>query len=235
MNVVNKVNDLLIKKYGIPERSKINPLPIDMLIATILSQNTNDSNSYKAYQNLKNTYSSWKDAAKADLPVIEELIKTAGLKRQKAKAINAILSNLENDYEYLSFEKLQKMDNDEIFEMLNEIKGIGIKTISCLLLFSLGRNVCPVDTHVHRTLNRIGIVETSAPDETFKLINKKLPEGIAHSIHTNLIRLGREICKASMPLCAECPVKKICKFENKNPEKNVNIKSRNFMLLDNVG
>jgi endonuclease-3 len=96
------------------------------------------------------------------------------------------------------------------------------------------RNVCPVDTHVHRTLNRIGWVKTASPDKTFFTINKDFPDKIAHSVHTNLIRLGREICKPAKPLCNQCPVKKVCMYESKIFSEANHYKENSFMLLDNV-
>jgi endonuclease-3 len=98
----------------------------------------------------------------------------------------------------------------------------------------LKRDVCPVDTHVHRTLNRIGIVKTNTPDKTFFLINKNFPKRIAHSFHTNLIRLGREICKPSKPACNICPLFNICLFENKSELKPKKSQKSSFMLLDHV-
>lgn len=205
-----------------------------MLIATVLSQNTNDKNSFKAYQNIKNIYSDWKDAVNAHESEIEEIIKPAGLKKQKARTIKTILSNFGKNENFLSIDQLHNMSNEEIFNLLIEIKGIGTKTISCLLLFSLGRNICPVDTHVHRVLNRIGIINTASPDKTFVQINKNLPEKIAHSLHTNLIKLGREICRPSKPVCNNCPLNAICKFKGKNSIKSDKLKLNQFMLLDNV-
>ena len=109
-----------------------------------------------------------------------------------------------------------------------------VKTASCVLLFSLDKNVCPVDTHVHRTLNRIGIVNSKNPDKTFFAVNENLPSKIAHSFHTNLIRLGREICKPKNYNCSICPVEAICKFEDKNFSMNNISVSKAFMLLDNI-
>ena len=117
---------------------------------------------------------------------------------------------------------------------LTSYKGVGVKTASCVLLFSLNRNICPVDTHVHRTLNRIGLVKTSIPEKTFNELLNKIPEGIAHSFHTNLIRLGREICKPTNPNCVQCPLLKICRYDQKNLELNKPQKKREFMLLDNL-
>ena len=97
------------------------------------------------------------------------------------------------------------MPDDEILNELTSIKGIGVKTASCVLLFSLDRNVCPVDTHVHRTLNRIGIVKTKTPDKTFANYIKIYLKNTAHQFHTNLIKLGREICKPAKPFCSICP------------------------------
>jgi len=234
-NKILLIDKLLKKKFGSPKRSKKPPDPVDLLIATILSQNTNDKNSYRAFQNLKGKYHAWKDVAELRTSQIEKLIKVAGLGKQKSKAIKNLLVSLIKEKEEVSLEHLRKMKNDEILNELIEFPGIGVKTASCVLLFSLRRNVCPVDTHVHRTLNRIGIVRTSSPGKTFYSINKNLPEKVAHSFHTNLIRLGREVCKPANPNCKACPVLSICKFENKNLNVNKkNTAENSFMLLDNV-
>ena len=234
-NKILLIDKLLKKKFGTPFKSKVPPDPVDLLIATILSQNTNDKNSYRAFQNLKQKYPEWKDVAELRASQIEKLIKVAGLGKQKSKAIKNLLVSLVKERGEVSLEHLRKMKDEEILNELIKFPGIGVKTASCVLLFSLRRNVCPVDTHVHRTLNRIGIVKTSAPDKTFYSINGKLPDKVAHSFHTNLIRLGREICKPANPNCKVCPVLSVCRFENKNLGGNKKEFSENsFMLLDNV-
>ncbi len=228
------INNLLIKKFGVPQKSKIPPEPVDLLIATILSQNTNDRNSFKAYNSLKQKYSSWKEVAQLKALQIEKLIKIAGLGKQKSKAIKNLLTSLIKERGKVSLNYLKKMDDEEVLNELTNHSGIGVKTASCVLLFSLIRNVCPVDTHVHRTLNRIGLVKSSSPEKTFFAINYNFPDKIAHSFHTNLIRLGREICKPAKPLCMQCPVKKVCKYENKIFDNPNLYKENSFMLLDNV-
>ncbi len=205
-----------------------------MLIATILSQNTNDNNSYKAFNNLKTKFKTWDEVEKLTAKQIESYIKVAGLGKQKSAAIKNVLSTLKNKNGKISLDYLRKNNDDEILEELTQFPGVGIKTASCVLQFSLRRNVCPVDTHVHRTLNRIGIVKTSTPDKTFLAIKDYMPEDTAHSFHTNLIRLGREICKSQNPVCAICPLKRLCKFENKNLDKVKPYKKNSFMLLDSI-
>ncbi len=229
-----QTNKLLLKKYGIPPRPETPPDPVDMLIATILSQNTNDKNSYKAFQKLKEKYSSWEDVASLSFSRLENDIKIAGLGKQKSKAIKGFLTSILEDKNEISLEHLREKNNKEILQELTALNGVGLKTASCVLLFSLRRNICPVDTHVHRTTNRIGIVKAATPDKTFIQINENLPEGVAHSFHTNLIRLGREICKPAKPSCAICPLLDICEYDKKVLEINPGYKENSFMLLDSV-
>ncbi len=235
-NKIKRINKKLVEHFGIPPKAENPPKPIDLLIATILSQNTNDNNSYKAFQNLKNKFPDWEEIASASLPVIEKAIRSAGLNKQKAKAIKNAVSGLLSSKGKVELKFKAEQSDDEIIEYLTSFEGVGVKTASCVLLFALERNVCPVDTHVHRTVNRLGIVNGKTPAKTFALLNKNFPVGIAHQFHTNLIRLGRRICKPKEPLCNLCPLSEDCVFENKNLRSERKIgKERNFMLLDNVG
>jgi endonuclease-3 len=231
---IKKINKQLIKKFGIPPRAKRLPNPIDLLIATTLSQNTNDKNSYKAYMNLKSSFNNWDEVAAARQKTIEEKIRVAGLAKQKAKSIKMILNRLKKKNGKISLDYLKKMSTDKVISELISFNGVGVKTASCVLLFSMQRNICPVDTHVHRTLNRIGFVKTKSPDKTFDFLNKNLPKGIAHSLHTNLIKLGRDICKAGKPLCSACPLINICTYPEKNLADVQKYIKNDFLLLDNV-
>jgi endonuclease-3 len=231
---INKVNKLLVAHFGIPKRPKKLPNPIDTLIATILSQNTNDKNSYQAYLNLKRKYNNWSKLAAVSRTEIEKTIKVAGLGKQKSASIKSFLTTLKKKNGRLNLQFIRKMADEEILDELTSIKGIGVKTASCVLLFSLDRNVCPVDTHVHRTLNRIGLVKTTTPDKTFEQIKNQISNGVAHQFHTNLIRLGREICKPSKPSCSICPLLQVCAFKKKNLKKPSTVRNNSFLLLDSI-
>jgi len=232
--MIKKVNLLLVKHFGLPPRNSKLPDSVEMLIATILSQNTNDNNSYKAYQNLKKRFPTWDDVINAKVTSIEKEIKVAGLGKQKSRAIKDFLLNLSKDNGKLSLNFLKKYSDSDAIEALTRFNGVGVKTASCVLLFAMDRNVCPVDTHVHRTTNRIGIVKAKSPDKTFLQLNDDFPDKIAHPFHTNLIRLGREICKPQKPNCISCPLLKICSFKQKNIDGNIPAIERSFMLLDNI-
>lgn len=234
INKVKKVNELLIQNYGIPKRNKKLPDPVEMTIGTILSQNTNDNNSFKAYNNLKSKFKTWEEIKDASLEAIEKEIRIAGLGKQKSTAIKNFLISLERDTGKISLENLRETDNLSAIKQLTSYKGIGVKTASCVLLFALNRDVCPVDTHLFRTVNRLGIVSASSRDKTFFMLNDNFPPKIAHSFHTNLIRLGREICTPKNPSCGICPLIKLCEYEDQNTSNRKTTKRENFMLLDNI-
>ena len=231
---IKRINKLLIKQFGIPHRNKELPDSVDMIIATILSQNTNDNNSYKAFQNLKRKYISWKELLKVSRTTIEKEIRVAGLGFQKSTAIKNFMMEIYDERKEISLTHIEEMDVNSAISELTKYKGVGVKTASCVLLFAEGRNICPVDTHVHRTVNRIGIVQGSNPDKTFLKLNEKFPAKIAHQFHTNLIRLGREVCTPQNPSCGICPVKNECTYENKIEHNMKMKKERGFMLLDSV-
>jgi len=229
---IAKINRLLLKHFGVPERN-LSSDPLDILFGTILSQNTNDRNSYAAYTQLKQRIKSWDDVLHFTQLELEDIIKVAGLKQQKAQAIQKSARYLKEQYGSVTLEKVVVKSDDDILAELTTLPGIGLKTASCVLLFGLQKNVCPVDTHVHRTLNRIGVVTASAPDKTFLAIRSAIPDGTAHQFHTNLIRLGREYCIPSKPRCGGCPVRSVCLFPEKN-EDDTPIKEKSFLLLDSI-
>jgi len=234
INKIKKINKLLINQFGIPQRNKKLPDPVEMTIGTILSQNTNDNNSYKAYSKLKNKFKTWELLKDASLTAIEKEIRIAGLGKQKSAAIKNFLTSLQKENGKISLENIKTIDNLSAIKQLTSYKGIGVKTASCVLLFSLDRDVCPVDTHLFRTVNRLGVVTASNRDKTFFLLNENFPPNIAHSFHTNLIRLGREICTPKNPSCGICPLQNECQFEEKILTNKKSSIKKNFMLLDNI-
>lgn len=239
-NKVRKVASILNKFLGVPSMPAKRAKPLDMLIATILSQNTNDKNSHRAYTELRKNFPIWGDLANAPTRSIVSAIKTGGMANQKSKRIKTILKNIYNQFGDYSLESLQLKSNEEIMEILLSFDGVGVKTAACVLLFSLDREVFPVDTHIHRILGRLGISsKCKTPEETFYAVEKLIPAGMAYSFHTNLIRFGRKVCKAVNPFCNVCPVYHNCVFEKKGEYKNKShsMKSKqniDFMLLDNV-
>ena len=230
-----------LEKYlGTPQPAKRRAKPLDMLIATLLSQNTNDKNSHRAYIQLRKSFRTWEQIAKAPWQKIASAIRVGGMANQKSKRIKSILQSIYEKHGSYDIDFLRKKSNDEVFEILLSLDGIGIKTAACVLVFSFGRDVFPVDTHIHRICGRLGLAPNcKTPEQTFEWMKPLVPKGKAYSFHTNLIRFGRKVCRAGRPLCSVCPIYKDCRFAEKEIYKkmNPNIKrdqNYNFMLLDNV-
>jgi endonuclease-3 len=207
---IKRINALLEREYGIPKRERKADL-LDVLVQTILSQNTNDQNRDRAYQRLKNQFPRWEDILNGKRKVVMKALRPGGLARQKAKRIVDILQWLRKREGKVSLTFLKRMGEEEIKETLGGLKGIGPKTVHCLLLFGLGREAFPVDTHILRVGKCLGFIpEEIDAEKAHSWMGPLVPKGKALSLHLNLIRHGKSVCKAKKPQCADCVLKKEC-------------------------
>ncbi len=210
-----------------------------MLVATMLSQNTSDRNSNRAYRELRRRFPGWQSVANAGLPALRAAIRVGGMANQKAPRIRGALRIIREQYGRYSLAALRRMPDEEAIDRLTALEGVGVKTAACVLLFSLGRDVFPVDTHVHRVCHRLGLVPPCpTPEKTFAAMRDLVPPGKAYSLHTNMIRFGRRICRSASPRCDRCPLFHECVYPGKRPQ---HAPSRpplaggyDFMHLDNV-
>ena len=207
---VRKVTHLLEKSYGVPAKEK-KADPLGVLIETILSQNTNDRNRDRAYQALKVRFPRWQDLLTAKTDAVIRAIRPGGLAKQKAGRILEVLRWIEKQFGALSLTVLKKMETREIHETMGGLKGIGPKTVHCLLLFGLGREAFPVDTHVLRIGKRLGFIpEGVNAEKAHRWMVPLVPAGKSLSLHLNLIRFGRSLCRAKRPLCRDCFLVEAC-------------------------
>lgn len=211
-----QVAEILEQTMGLPPREPILP-PLDNLMLTLLSQNTNDMNRDKAYEKLRSRFPTWEEVMQADAHEVADAIRLAGLANQKSERMQAILRWIQEKYGALNLDCLCEMTRQEAIETFCQLKGIGIKTISVVLAFSCGVDIFPVDTHVHRLCNRIGLVNppTKSAEQTFELMQPRVPAGKAYSFHIHLITHGRTICKARKPECRRCPLTALCDYYTK--------------------
>jgi len=234
-----RIARLLERHLGVPERRRPLAEPLDMLIATILSQNTNDKNSHRAYTELRRRYPTWELVAAATGAALRSTIRTGGMANQKSIRIKETLAAVRERYGRYDLGPLRRKPNDRVMKELTDLKGVGAKTAACVLLFSLGRDVFPVDTHVHRLCTRLGLAPGSPdPERTFAWMKDLIPPGKGHSLHTNLIRFGRTVCRSSNPRCGGCVLFAECDFEGKKGpgmlRRTPSRADHDFMLLDNV-
>jgi endonuclease III len=213
-NKFTKICRILEREYGIPQGTKRTD-PLDVLIQTILSQNTNDRNRDLAYRRLKRQFPHWKDVLNARISTIIQAIRPGGLAGQKARRIRDILRWIKKRYGRLSLFPLKEMDSEEIKKTLGSLKGIGPKTLHCLLLFGFNREAFPVDTHILRVGKRLGFIPDGFnPEEAHQWMEPLIPQGKSLSLHLNLISFGRLICKARTPRCGICFLASECQLKN---------------------
>ena len=205
------VYDRLLEHWGLPDW---NTLPaIDELVNTILSQNTNDRNRDIAFAKLKAAFPDWDAVRDAPVEEVIECIRTAGLANQKGPRIQKVLkavSAAAPDYD-LTF--LKEKSPDEAKAWLTAFEGVGLKTASIVMVFSLGMPAFPVDTHIYRITGRLGLrPEKMDIDQTHKLMLDLFDPAVYGPAHVNLILLGRRLCDARKPKCAECFLTDICDY-----------------------
>lgn len=209
---VRTLEQLLRAEYGRPpERKPAHPL--DVLIQTILSQNTSDINSSRAFDSLRASLGDWDAVRRAPQRKLEKAIRVGGLASVKSKRIKKILSRIHARFGAMSLGALCGMKPEEAAALLSSFEGVGPKTVNCVLLFGCGMDVFPVDTHILRISKRLGLVSDKATLESaHRFWARVLPEGLAYSLHLNLIEHGRRVCHARNPHCLKCCLSRSCTY-----------------------
>lgn len=200
----------LVKRFGelVPPRATD---PLDELVLTVLSQHTSDRNAERAYASLRAAYPGWQAVVEARSTDVADTIRSGGLANTKAPRIQEILREVADREGAYTLDRLRDMPDADAREYLTSLPGIGPKTAAVVLSFALGRDAMPVDTHVHRVTRRLGIVPDKASAERAdRILHDLVPEGLRTPLHVAFIRLGREVCKAPIPRCVQCPLKDLC-------------------------
>jgi endonuclease III len=205
---LRRIVERLAREYGRPIL-RPHRAPVDELVLTVLSQNTNDRNRDVAYARLRERFSSWEEVREAPVEELEEAIRPGGLAPTKSMRIRQILEALDGD----DLASLADAPLDDARRELCALPGVGRKTAACVLLFSFGRHDVPVDTHVHRVGLRLGLFRPGAPLEEAHDEMLRLSRGLdPYEAHVSLIRHGRRTCHARAPRCDECPLRRMCPY-----------------------
>jgi len=186
---------------------------VDELVSTILSQNTNDTNRDRAFDNLRANFPTWDSVMHADPHEIIDAIRVAGLANQKGPRILSVLKQIHAERNTISLDFLRDLGKDQAKKWLLHQKGVGPKTAAILLQFSLGIPAFPVDTHVYRVSGRLGIRPQDLSVERTHVWMEQLFDPSQYGPgHLNFIKLGREICHARKPECSRCPIREMCDY-----------------------
>ncbi len=208
---IKRIIKLLEELYGEPKAEQIDPL--DLLIVTILSQNTTDVNSLRAFSNLKKAYPNYETVLTAKNSEICDKIRVGGLGEIKAFRIKEALLKIRKDAGSLNLNFLKTGDKDTVMDYLLSLPGVGPKTASVVMLFSFHLPSMPVDTHVYRVSRRLGLVpDRASPKRAQEILEIITPPEKYLSLHINLIRHGRNICRARNALHDRCILRYACDF-----------------------
>ncbi len=212
---VTAVHELLVQEHGhhqwYPSRD-----PISDLVRTILSQNTSDVNSNRAFARLRERFPCWEAALQADPNEIAEAIRPGGLANIKAPRIEAALQEIMDERGELDLGFLKDLEIEKAKSWLQSLEGVGPKTAAIVLLFSLGRPVLPVDTHVLRVSRRVGLVEPRATAEkAHQVLGALVPEEAVYDFHINMVTHGRRLCHARQPQHDQCVLAPLCDYLHK--------------------
>ncbi len=194
----------IIKKY--PRKHKRRD-PFYVLVSTVLSQRTKDANTEKASFVLFKKFPTVYELSKAKIGEVEELIKPAGMHRQKAERIVQIAQVVVERYG-------GKVPNT--LKNLIKLKGVGRKTANIVLAVSFGIPAIAVDVHVHRIANRIGIVQTKKPEETEMALAKILPKKYWTQLNGAMVNFGQMVCAPRNPTCFACMFREVCEYGQRN-------------------
>jgi endonuclease III len=202
---------LLEEEYGVPRPDGDDP--VDLLVKTILSQNTSDTNSLRAFDQLKKAFPGYEDLLAAPDDLVAESIRGGGLAQIKSVRIKEALCKIKEDRGEISLDFLADMKKEEAMNYLLGIPGVGPKTASVVLLFAFEMPFLPVDTHVFRLSYRLGLIEENvSPERAQQILERIVPEEKYISLHLNLIRHGRQVCRARGPKHEQCALKGCCAY-----------------------
>ena len=210
-----KIHKTLLKAFGEPIWR--NPLPaVDELVSTILSQNTNDLNRDRAFNSLRAKFPTWEAVRDAKEEDVIQAIRPAGLANQKGPRIQQVLRAVTEERGSLHLDFLAGLPLDEARAWLTKFNGVGPKTAAIVLCFSLNMPAFPVDTHIYRVTGRLGLrPEGMSVERAHPYLESIFPPETYYAAHLNLIRLGREVCKARKPNCPRCPIINLCDYKEK--------------------
>lgn len=204
------IEERLRTTYGRPRHFNP-PDPLDDLIFLVLSRMTQEIKYVRTYSRLRDSLSTWNAVRDAPPDELEELIHEAGLAPTKTAQIQAILDEIDAREGVLSLHRLRGMTDDEVEQYLTSLPGVARKTALCVMLYALGRDVLPVDTHVWRVAQRLGFApEGEWSEGRGRALEAAVPIALRGSLHVTLIAHGRQVCRARTPICGCCTLVDLC-------------------------
>jgi endonuclease III len=208
---VRRVCEELEAEYGRPSLG--NPSdPIDDLVYIILSNKTSPKTAVKTYEELKSRFRDWDSMLGASIREVRRIIRPAGLAAVKSSQLRAALRRVKEDWGLRGMRQMAELPAEDAEAYLVSLPGVSHKVAKCVLMYTMGAAVLPVDSHVHRIATRLGWTARGRPDQCHKELESLVPPHRRHAFHVDCIAHGRLICRPSKPLCCRCCIRRCCRF-----------------------
>jgi len=210
---IDTISDIFDALYRSPSHGN-KPDPLDELIYIHLSKKTNEQSYSKAFDRLSLSYPNWTGLADADAEVVKQIIAFAGLGNQRTAELLGNLKRIKDRFGRLTLDPLRDFSEKRILEFLTSLKGIGSKSALCIMMYSMGKKVFPVDTHVHTICERIGFIDAGLDHDKAQIeLAELFPRELRYGLHVNMVAHGRRVCRRrGEPLCELCNVSKFCLY-----------------------
>ncbi len=184
--------------------------PLDELVFIMLSQMTTGPSYERVYDRLKAAMPHWRSLTETSVADLTSLIADAGLAGQRAVRLKQIADRLVHDFGEVSLTALTTSDDDAAQRYLTSLPGVGVKTAKCVMMYSLGRQVLPVDTHTARVATRLGLVSTGSAAAVDRDLSVVVLPSLRFDFHVNAVAHGRAVCRAVTPRCDHCVLSSLC-------------------------
>jgi endonuclease III len=212
--LVRQICSVMEKEFGSPRLG--NPSnPVDDLIYLVLSNRTQPKMAQQVYRALKSLRRSWDEIAMLPKRTIERTIQPAGFADIRSGQISGTLRAIKHRFGKCSLAPLQRWSEDEVHQFLTSLPGVSDKVAKCVMMYTLGFEVLPVDIHVFRVSTRLGWTSRCRASECHADLEALVPPPLRYGFHVNCIVLGRQFCRSTKPLCAACPISKLCVYSRK--------------------
>jgi endonuclease III len=213
--VVRRVCETLLCEYGKPRFG--NPHnPIEDLVYIVLSNKTGPDIARKVFRELKREFFTWEELADARLGHLRRILTPAGLSDVKSRQLRAALRKVRKDFGRCSLSGLKGEPGEEVESYLTSLPGVSDKVAKCIMMYTLGCEVLPVDTHVHRVARRLGWTSRKRSDQCHEELEALIKPQYRYAFHVGCIVHGRQICRPTMPLCGNCVIRRYCKYFRDN-------------------
>jgi endonuclease III len=207
-----RVTEKLTAVYGRPRHGNFRD-PTHEIFYALLSKKTAPERYRPTFRKIQRRFNPWTELVDIDLQELALLLAPLGMSAIRARQMVGIAKRINADFGRVSLKPLRKWSEPEVHQYLLGLPGIGEKIARCVMMYSLGMDVSPMDTHATRVLTRLGLLPAGASSrEVHRIMDERMPRGLSFPLHVTLIAHGRAVCKARAPLCGTCVLRRLCPF-----------------------